>query len=73
MFFNFMAAVTICSDFGAQNSTDIWNLKYNTNKHTCEQKQTYRHRKQICGCQGEGRVREGESGSFGLADAKYDV
>ena len=52
---------------------DIWNLKHNTNKHICEQKQTHRHRKQICGCQGEAGVREGESGSFGLADANYDV
>ena len=52
---------------------DIWNLKHNTNKHICEQKQTHRHRKQICGCQGEEGVRERESGSFGLADANYDV
>ena len=28
-------------------------------------------REQICGCQGEGRVREGWTGSPGLADANY--
>ena len=52
---------------------DIWNLKYNTNEYIYEQKQTHRHRKQTCVCQGEGVVREGESGSFGLAGANYDV
>ena len=35
------------------------------------QKQTHRHREQTCGCQGGVRVREGWSGSLGLADANY--
>ena len=29
-----------------EDSTYTWNLKYGTN----EQKQTYRHREQTCGC-----------------------
>ena len=33
-----------------------------------KQKQTHRHREQICGCHGGGE-REGWSGSLGLADA----
>ena len=32
-----------------------------------QQKQT--HREQICGCQGEGEVKEGRTESLGLADA----
>ena len=33
------------------------------------QKQTHRHREQICGCQGEGEVKERRTESLGLADA----
>ena len=33
-----------------------------------KQKQTHRHREQTCACQGGGWVREGWSGSLGLAD-----
>ena len=36
-----------------------------------KQKQTHRHREQICGCQGGGRGGEGWIGSLGLADANY--
>ena len=32
-----------------------------------KQKQIHRHREQTCGCQGEGEVREGWTGSLGLA------
>ena len=34
-----------------------------------KQEQTHRHREQICGCQGEGRVEESWTGSLVLADA----
>ena len=37
-----------------------------------KQKQTQRHREQICGCRGEG-VGEGWIGSFGLADTSYYI
>ena len=33
----------------------MWNLKYNTNEHTYQQKQTLKYRGQICGCQGGAR------------------
>ena len=36
-----------------------------------KQKQTWRHREQTRGCQGEGAVGEGRIGSLGLADANY--
>ena len=39
--------------------TYMQNLKYDTNELSTKQKQTHRHREQICGCQGEGRVGEG--------------
>ena len=32
--------------------TYMWNLKYDTNELSMKQKQTHRHRKQTCGCQG---------------------
>ena len=35
-----------------------------------KQKQTHKHREQICGCQGGGGVWEGWTGSLGLSDAK---
>ena len=42
----------------------MWHLKYDTNELINEkQKQTHRHREQICGCQG--------GGSLGLADTNY--
>ena len=36
-----------------------------------KQKQTHRHRKQTCDCQGGGWGGEGWIGSLGLADANY--
>ena len=33
-----------------------------------KQKQTHRHREQICGCQGEREMGEGRSKNLGLAD-----
>ena len=36
-----------------------------------QQKQTHRHREQICGCQGEGTMGEQWVGRLGLADANY--
>ena len=30
----------------------MWNLKYDTNEHIYEQKQTHRHKEQACSCQG---------------------
>ena len=36
-----------------------------------KQKQTHRHREQICGCQGGEGMRDGRIGSLGLADANY--
>ena len=36
-------------------------------------KQTHRHRKQTCGCQGEGACRDRWIGSLGLADATYFI
>ena len=36
-----------------------------------KQKQTHKHREQICGCQGRGGVGEGQIWSLGLADANY--
>ena len=57
--------------------------KYYTVSHTCgiqnttqvniptKQKQTHRHRRQTCGCQGGGRC--GERGSLGLAEANYYI
>ena len=44
--------------------TYMWNLKYNTNQHIYETKQTHRYREQICGCQGEGWVGEGRNGNW---------
>ena len=38
-----------------------------------KQKQTHRRREQTCGCQGGGVMREGWSGSLGLADANYYI
>ena len=38
-----------------------------------KQKQSQRHRKQTCGCQGGGEVGEGWIGSLGLADANYCI
>ena len=49
--------------------TYIWNLKYDTNQHICETKQTHSYREQTCGCQGGGGVEEGRNGSLGLAEA----
>ena len=37
------------------------------------QKQSQRHRKQTCGCQGGGEVEEGWIGSLGLADTNYYI
>ena len=34
-------------------------------------KQTHRHRKQTCGCQGEGGMGDNSIGSFVLADSIY--
>ena len=50
---------------GIENMTQM-NLSMN-------QKQTHRHRKQTCGCQGGGRVGEGWIGSLGLAGANYYI
>ena len=43
------------------HNTYMWNLKYDTTEHiSMQQKQTHKHREQICGCQGEGEwEREG--------------
>ena len=38
-----------------------------------KQKQTHRHREQICGGQEGGGVGEGWSGSLGLADANFYI
>ena len=38
-----------------------------------KQKQTQTHREHICGCQDEGGLGEGWTGSLGLADAKYYI
>ena len=38
-----------------------------------KQKQTRRHREQICGCQGGGEVGEGRTRNLGLADSNYDI
>ena len=38
-----------------------------------KQKQTHRHREQVCGSQGGGGEREGGTGSLGLADANYYI
>ena len=38
-----------------------------------KQKQTHRHREQICGHQGGEEVGEGWIGSLGLADASYYI
>ena len=38
-----------------------------------KQKQTHRHSKQTCGCQGGGGVGEIWIGSLGLADANYFI
>ena len=38
-----------------------------------KQKQTPRHREQICGYQGEGGLGEGRIGSLGLVDANYYI
>ena len=47
--------------------TDMWSLKHDTNQ--LKQKQTHRHRKQTCVCQGEEGLGEGWTGSPGLAEA----
>ena len=52
--------------------TYMWNLIYDTNLST-KQKQTHRHREQTCGCQKEGEMGEGWTGSLGLADANYYI
>ena len=36
-----------------------------------QQKQTHRHREQMCGCQGKGMMGEQWVGSLGSADANY--
>ena len=36
-----------------------------------KQKQIHRHREQTCGCQGEGGVGWGRTGSLGLVDVNY--
>ena len=38
-----------------------------------KQKQTHRHREQTCGCQREGGVGEGSTGSLGLVDTNYYI
>ena len=38
-----------------------------------KQKETQRHRKQTCGCQGGGGIGEGWIGSLGSADANYYI
>ena len=38
-----------------------------------KQKQSHRHRGQICGCQGGGEVGEGRIRNLGLADSNYDI
>ena len=37
----------------------MWNLKYDTNEHMYETKQTHRYREQTSCCQAEGGLREG--------------
>ena len=48
---------------GIQNTTQM--------NPSMKQKQTHRHREQICGCQGEGTMGEQWVGRLGLADANY--
>ena len=38
-----------------------------------KEKQTHRHKEQICSCQGGKRVKEGWIGSLGLVDASYYI
>ena len=38
-----------------------------------KQKQTHKHKEETCVCQGEGEMREGWTGSLGLADANYCI
>ena len=49
--------------------TCMWNLKYDTGKHTYETETHYRLREKTCGCQEGAGVGEGRIGSLGLADA----
>ena len=47
--------------------TLMWNLKYGTNQSIYETERDSQ-RKQICGCQGSGRVGEGWTGNVQLAE-----
>ena len=51
----------------------MWNLKYDTNDLFTKQTHTHRHRDKTCGCQGEGGVGEGWTGSLRSADANYHI
>ena len=56
--------------------TYIWNVNYGTNEpiyKTEIDSQTYRHRDQICGCQGGGREGERRTGNLELVDANYYI
>ena len=57
----------------AHDITYMWNLKYDRNDLSMKYKQTHRHRKQICGCQGGKDLEEGWNGRFGLADVSYNT
>ena len=47
--------------------TYMWNLKYDTNEHMYETKQTHRYREQTSCCQAEGGLREGWMGGFEIS------
>ena len=47
----------------------MWNLNMTQMNLSTKQKQTHRHREQICGGQGGGRVGKGWTGSLRLTDA----
>ena len=52
--------------------TYMWNLKYTQMNLSMKQKQTHRHRQKIVFAK-EGWLREGLTGSLGLADANYYI
>ena len=49
--------------------TYMWNSKYNANKYTYETKTNTKNRLTVA----KGRMREGRTGSLGLADANYYI
>ena len=51
---------------------DMWSLKYDANKHISKQKQTHRHREEICGNQREG-VWGGEVLGVWVGDSNYYI